>query len=258
MSCLKQHLAGKRIDYIGSNAAVCNAGAYRQLLIKFIASDRRYVIFFGIEEIIIYEVHSRVDLNRLAGTQLLVYFAQGFHRGVRTVAGGKIIALVLFDRRLEAGVLTEHGIDSIIVSDVGSEGAGRGVKGKTQCTYEHGYGELAVLVNADVHDAVAVYLVFKPGSAIGYNGCGIGLFSCLVDVRLVIDAGRTDNLGYDDTLGAVYDEGTVFRHEREIAHVNIGLLYLTGQLVRQTHVHLQRSGIVHIPFLALLHRILGL
>ena len=73
---LVKHLAREGVHDIGGNAMVCNAGADGELFIKFVASYGRYVIFLGIKEIIIDEVHRRVDLNRLAGAKLLVYLAQ--------------------------------------------------------------------------------------------------------------------------------------------------------------------------------------
>ena len=74
----------------------------------------------------------------------------------------------------------------------------------------------------------------------------------------VIDAGGADDLGDDDALGTVDDEGAGLGHQGEVAHEDLLLLDLLGLLVAQAHPHLQGRGIGGVPGLALLHRVLGL
>ena len=59
-------------------------------------------------------------------------------------------------------------------------------------------------------------------------------------------------------VSAVDDEGAAFGHEREIAHEDLGLLDLTGQLVGEADFHLEGSGIVYVALFAFLNGILGL
>ena len=51
-----------------------------------------------------------------------------------------------------------------------------------------------------------------------------------------VDAGRADQLGHHDTLGAVDDEGAARGHEREVAHEDELLLHLAGLLVDELDV----------------------
>ena len=56
----------------------------------------------------------------------------------------------------------------------------------------------------------------------------------------------------------VDDKGTLFGHEREVAHEDGGLFYFTGELVGETDVHLEGSGVVYVAFLAFFDRVLRL
>ena len=62
----------------------------------------------------------------------------------------------------------------------------------------------------------------------------------------------------DDALGTVDDERTVFRHQGEIAHVDIGFLDFGSLAVVQVDVNVQRRGVGHIPLAAALHGVLRL
>ena len=70
-------------------------------------------------------------------------------------------------------------------------------------------------------------------------------------VHAIIDTGRTHQLGNDDTLGTIDDEGTGIGHQGEISHVDVGFLDLAGDLVDEPGAHAQGGGIVYIPLLAL-------
>ena len=120
---------------------------------------------------------------------------------------------------------------------------------------EDGNGDLAVLIDPYIEDIVRVGLVLKPCAAVRDHGCRVDALSGLIDLGGIIDAGGTDYLGDDYTLRAVYDEGPVVGHEREIAHEYLTLEKLSGGLVEKTHLHSQRSGIVDIPLLALFDRV---
>ena len=80
----------------------------------------------------------------------------------------------------------------------------------------------------------------------------------LVDRVAVVDTGRTDDLRDDNALCAVDDEGTVVGHHREVAHVYLGLFYLTGLLVGKSDPHLEGRCVVDIALLAFLDRVLRL
>jgi len=80
----------------------------------------------------------------------------------------------------------------------------------------------------------------------------------LVGGLVVIHAGGTHDLGDDDALRAVDDEGAARRHDGEIAHEDLLLLDLLGLLVAQPHANLQRRGVGGVPGFAFLNGILGL
>src|SRR5690606_26418045 len=71
-------------------------------------------------------------------------------------------------------------------------------------------------------------------------------------------ARRTVQLGDDDPLGAVDDEGAVVGHERDLAHVDLLLLHVLDGLGRrlavvdhQAHRHPQGGAIAHATLAAL-------
>ena len=94
------------------------------------------------------------------------------------------------------------------------------------------------------------FLSIRSGAVGGHHGLVHGLVK--------IHAGRADDLGDDDALGAVDDKGAAVRHEREVAHEDLLLLDLLCLLVAQSHAHLERGGIRSVAGLALLLGILGL
>ncbi len=53
------------------------------------------------------------------------------------------------------------------------------------------------------------------------------------------DAGGAVELGDDDALGAVDDEGAALRHHRDLAHVDV--LVLDEVLLAQAQLHVQRA-----------------
>ena len=79
----------------------------------------------------------------------------------------------------------------------------------------------------------------------------------LVYLVAKVNAGASDDLGDNDTLCAVDDEGAAVGHEREIAHENLLLLDLVGLFVVQTHANLDGLCVRCVALLALLHGVLG-
>ena len=80
----------------------------------------------------------------------------------------------------------------------------------------------------------------------------------LIDGFGKIYARRANQLGYDNALRAVDDEGAVLGHQREIAHEHFGFLDFMGIAVGQANRNLQRRGIGCIALLALFHRVFRL
>ena len=69
--------------------------------------------------------------------------------------------------------------------------------------------------------------------------------------------GGADDLGDDDALCAVDDEGAAVGHEREIAHEDLLLLDLAGLLIEQTGSDVQGRCIRSVPFLTFFNGVLG-
>ncbi len=124
--------------------------------------------------------------------------------------------------------------------------------------------EFALAVDADVENVLGVVLEFDPRAAIGNNfpqevGAVVG--------RFVKHAGRAVQLADDDALGAVDDERAVVGHQRNVAEENflfldvadvfragVRILVVNGQ----TDGDLERRGVGHAAFLALVHVVLEL
>ena len=75
---------------------------------------------------------------------------------------------------------------------------------------------------------------------------------------LEVDARAADQLGDDDALGAVDDEGAALGHEREVAHEDRLALDLTGGVVHELRGDEQRRGVGLVPLLAVLDGVLDL
>ena len=78
----------------------------------------------------------------------------------------------------------------------------------------------------------------------------------LVGGALEVDAGRADQLGDDDTLGAVDDEGALVGHQREVAHEDRLALDLAGLVVHELGGDEERRGVGEVLLLALLDGVL--
>ena len=74
----------------------------------------------------------------------------------------------------------------------------------------------------------------------------------LVGLAAEVDAGRADQLGDDDPLGPVDDEGAALGHHGEVAHEDLLLLDLAGGLVHEHGLDEQRAAEGLVLVLALL------
>ena len=125
--------------------------------------------------------------------------------------------------------------------------------------------DLAATVDARMHDVLGVELDVEPGAAIRNDAGGEQQLARGMGLALVVieeHAGRTMHLGDDDALGAVHDERTVVRHQRDVAHIDILLLDVlhgagAGLFVDIEHDqpqrHLQRRRIGHAALAALVN-----
>ena len=84
----------------------------------------------------------------------------------------------------------------------------------------------------------------------------MSLSEVLSGVLVEVDAGRADELRHDDTLGAVDDERALAGLEREVAHEDRLGLDLTGLVVHELGLDVERGGVRLAALLALLDRVL--
>ena len=99
---------------------------------------------------------------------------------------------------------------------------------------QDGHRQLAAAVDAHEDVVLGIELEVQPGAAIGDDprreqelARGVGLALVVVEEH----ARRAMQLGDDDPLGAVDDEGAGLGHERQLAHVDLLLLDVLDHLV---------------------------
>jgi hypothetical protein len=128
---------------------------------------------------------------------------------------------------------------------------------------EHRGQELALPVDAHVEEVLGVVLELHPAPAVGDD---LGREQALLGLREE-DAGRTMELADDDPLRPVDDEGSVLRHQGDVAVVDLLLLDVADGLGPRLRVlvphhepdrDLQGHREGHAPFLALVHVVLEL
>ncbi len=120
-------------------------------------------------------------------------------------------------------------------------------------------GYLALAIHLDGYDVLVGRLELQPGAAVG-DQLGVAEVAAagVVSLQGEVDARGADQLGDDDTLGAVDDEGALVRHEREVAHEYLLLFDLAGLLDEELDDDPQGGGVGGVPLPALLLRVLGL
>ena len=135
---------------------------------------------------------------------------------------------------------------------------------EAQRAQEHRAVEFPLAVDADVQQILVVVLELHPAAAVGND---LAEEIALRGNALEEDAGRAVQLGNDDALGAVDDEGAVVGHQRNFAEEDLLLLDVAdglgagfGILVEngQPDGHLERGGIGHAALFALGHVVLQL
>ena len=128
---------------------------------------------------------------------------------------------------------------------------------------------LPAAVDADVDDVLRVELEVEPRAAVRDHARAVEELAARVRLALVVveeDAGAAVQLADDDALGAVDDEGTGVRHQRDLAEVDLLLLdvaddpfaAIAGVVDHQLGRHLDRRGERHAALAALVHVVLRL
>ena len=108
----------------------------------------------------------------------------------------------------------------------------------------------------DAHEDFAFFVDFElqPGAASRHQVGDEDLFLRVLG-RHHVGAGRAHELGDDDALGAVDDEGAAVGHPREVAHEDGLLADLAGLLVLEGDGRRERPRVGHVLLAALLDRV---
>jgi len=126
-------------------------------------------------------------------------------------------------------------------------------------TQQHGHGQAALAVEAHADGVLLVDVELEPGPT-GRDDPAGGeqLVEGLVGLLLEDDAGRADQLGGHDALGAVDDKGALLGHNGEVTHEDRLGLDLAGGAVLEFGLDVELAGVGVVSLPALLDRMLGL
>ncbi len=209
-----------------------------ELLVELVPADPGEVVALGVLEQRLDETAGRLDGGRLTGPQLAVQVEQRFLTVVRGVALERVA-----DR---LGAVEQ--LEDLLVG-----------LGDTERTQEGTDVLAALAIDAHTDGVALVGVELQPGAPTGNDLTGEDVaVGGLVATLIEVDAGRTNELADDDSLGSVDDEHAVLGHHREIAEEDRLFLDLTGLTIDEPGGHEQRTGVVGIPLLALFdghHRI---
>ena len=206
-----------------------------QLLVDLVAADLRQVVAARVEVEVVEQGLGGVDVGGLAGAQLAVDVEQRLLLGV--------------DGVLLQG-LQQHGVVGEGVADLGLRHANGLEEVRDRL--------LALAVDAHADRVALVDLELQPRAAAGDDLRAEGvLVGGAVRELLEVDARGAHQLGDDDALGAVDDEGAAGRHQGEVAHEDGLGLDLAGLVVHELGGHVHRGGVRVVLRLGLLHRVLG-
>ena len=206
-----------------------------QLLVDLVAADLGEVVATRVEVEVVEQGLGGVDVRGLAGAQLAVDVEQGlFLRG--------------------DGVLLEGLEEDRVVG----EGLANLGFGHADGLEEVGHRLLTLAVDAHADGVTLVDLELEPCATGGDDLRAEGLLvRRAVRELLEVHAGGTHELGDDDTLGAVDDEGTAGGHEREVAHEHGLGLDFAGLVVHELGGHVHGCGVRVVLRLGFLHGVLG-
>ena len=125
---------------------------------------------------------------------------------------------------------------------------------------ERGNVYLAVLVDANADRAfgfvvfrAVIRLEFNPRAAVRDDRRVVHRTVIRIDVLVVVHAGRTHKLRYDDAFRAIDHERAFVRHEREIAHEDLlvrNTFDFAGLCGDQPDANAQRRAIRHVALAA--------
>ena len=150
----------------------------------------------------------------------------------------------VLDQHEGGDVLHVEGLDDLEVLDLVEEVEDIEVVAEADGAEQRGdeeFAAAAAAVEIDVEQVVVVELHLKPGAPVGDDAEGVEQLAVRVGGHLEADAGGAMELGDDDALGAVDDEGAALGHHRDVTHED--LLILDEVLLAEAELHVERDGV---------------
>src|SRR5690606_35096293 len=181
---------------------------------------------------------------QMLGIDALVFLDDDLAVAIGDIEAGHF-ALPALGHELEHAAFGMH-FDLVEVKEGGQDRFRRHADGLQQDRDRH----LAATVDTEEEYVFRVELEIKPGAAVGNDACREQQLAGAVGLATVVleeHAGGTVQLRNNDALGTVDDEGTVFGHERNFAHVHFLFLDFAnggpaGFSVHQHQAHLGAQG----------------
>ena len=235
-ACFEKNFAGKRICCRFCKGHACNTSFESKFFVVFVTSDAGDIISSCVEEEVVEVLLTGFDRGRFTGTKFSVNFEKCLFSGFGCV----------FFKSCE-----EHRLFAEIIKDLC-------VTSESKGSDESGDGKFSVLIDSYAENIVKVAFVFKPCTSVRDNSACEKFLTGFVVVHGEIYAGRTDKLGYNNTLCAVNYKSAGRGHNREISHEDILFFDLAGFLILQSCSYTKGGCISHVALFAFLDGIFGL
>ena len=215
--------------FLGQGHVAVGVATEAELAVDLVAADLRQVVALRAEEGVLQQGLRGVAGRGLARTLLAVDLQQGLVR---------VLDAIL----LEGG---HHDLGE-------AEAVGDLLGGQAEGLQQDGHRLAALTVDADTDGVALIDVELQPCTAGGddlhavQRALGGG-----VDRLVEVHARGANQLGDDDTLGAVDDEGALVGHHREVADEDGLGLNFAGLGVGELRGHVQRCRVVDVLFLGL-------
>ena len=231
------HVVDRRDDVVDRQHLLVERQKQTELLVDLVTTNLGQIVALRVEVVILEQLLGGVTGRRLARTQLLVDVQQRL--------------ILSFD----AVILLEGLTDRLVVAELLEDA----VSGPAEGLEENGDVLLALTVQTNSDGVALVDLELEP-SATRRNHLAREdiLVGGLVGGLLEVDTRGTHQLGDDDTLGAVDDEGALRGHEREVTDEDRLGLDLLGLVIHELRGHEQRGRVGGVAILALVDAVLGI
>src|SRR5690606_8684280 len=178
--------------------------------------------------------------TQVLGIDALVFLDDDLAVAIGNVEAGDL-ALPALGHELEHAAFRMD-FDLVEIEEGGQDRLRRHADGLEQDRYRH----LATTVDAEKEDILGVEFEIKPGAAVRNDARREQQLAGAVGLATVVleeHAGRAVQLRNNDALGAVDDEGTVFGHERDLAHVHFLFLDLADRGAAGLAVHQHQANL---------------